>query len=114
MALLQAEWKGDFRISLFGDEDDSDRRWRFSGRGADGTWVLFANSGRGWLVKRASPAATAAEPLTYGRRLVPAMGTWRTDIGGGFDFGDFGVYVAQAVSQPGLSPNVYVRLGRRF
>jgi len=114
MALLQAEWKGDFRISLFGDDDDSDRRWRFSGRGADGTWVLFANSGRGWLVKRASPAATAAEPLTYGRRLVPAMGTWRTDIGGGFDFGDFGVYVAQAVSQPGLSPNVYVRLGRRF
>jgi len=114
MALVQVEWKGDFRINLFGDDDDSDRRWRFSRRGADGTWVVFANSGRGWLVNRPSTAGTAAEPLYYGRNRVPEIGTWRTDIGGGFDFGDFGVYVAQAVSQSGLSPNVYVRLGRRF
>jgi hypothetical protein len=45
---------------------------------------------------------------------MPELRTWRTDIGGGFDFGDIGVYVAQAVSQRGLSPNVYVRLGHRF
>lgn len=119
MALLQVEWKGDFRFNLFGDDDDSDRRWRFGRRGGDGTWVVFANSGRGWLVNRASggvqtPAQAAADPLFYGRNKVPDVGTWRTDIGGGFDFGDFGVYVAQAVSQSGLSPNVYVRLGRRF
>lgn len=120
MALLQVEWKGDFRINLFGD-DDSDRRWRFGRRGADGTWVVFANSGRGWLVNRPVPAGgtltdadRAADPLFYGRNKVPDASTWRTDIGGGFDFGDFGVYVAQAVSQSGLSPNVYVRLGRRF
>jgi hypothetical protein len=113
MALVQVEWKGDFRINLFGD-DDSDRRWRFSRRGADGTWVIFANSGRGWLVNRGLGATTLSDGLYYGKNRVPEIGTWRTDLGGGFDFGDFGVYVAQAVSQSGLSPNVYVRLGRRF
>jgi hypothetical protein len=119
VALLQAEWKGDFRINLFGD-DDSDRRWRFGRRGADGTWVVFANSGRGWLVNRgplggaSTPAQAAADPLYFSRNRVPEIGSWRTDIGGGFDFGNFGVYVAQAVSQSGLSPNVYVRLGQRF
>jgi hypothetical protein len=56
----------------------------------------------------------AADPLRYGTYRVPDLRTWRTDLGGGFDFGDFGVYVAQAVSQRGLAPNVYVRLGRRF
>lgn len=118
MALLQVEWKGDFRINLFGN-DDSDRRWRFGRSGADGTWVIFANSGRGWLVNRGVagtdlPLERAADPLYFGRNRVPDLNTWRTDIGGGFDFGTFGVYLAQAVSQRGLSPNVYVRLGRRF
>ena len=118
MVLLQVEWKGDFRFGLFGDEDEGDRRWQLGRGRADGTWVVFANSGRGWLVNRASgtrsAADVAADPLRFGRNRVPDLGTWRTDIGGGFDFGDFGVYVAQAVSQSGLSPNVYVRLGRRF
>jgi len=113
MALLQVEWKGDFRINLFGD-DDSDRRWRFGRGGADGTWVLFANSGRGWLVNRGTGAPAFVDPLIFGRTRMPELRTWRTDIGGGFDFGDIGVYVAQAVSQRGLSPNVYVRLGHRF
>ena len=45
---------------------------------------------------------------------LPKVGSWRTDIGGGFDFGDFGIYVAEAVSQGGLQPNFYVRLGHRF
>lgn len=114
MALVQVEWKGDFRFNLFGDDDDSDRRWRFGRRGADGTWVVFANSGRGWLVNRPTTGSAPEDALFYGKTRVPEIGTWRTDIGGGFDFGDFGVYVAQAVSQSGLSPNVYVRLGRRF
>lgn len=119
MALLQIEWKGDFRFNPFGGDDDDDRRWRF-GRSADGTWVVFANTGRGWLVDRGAITSPVTEPLDgaaslyYGRNRVPAFDTWRTDLGGGFDFGDFGVYVAQAVSQSGLSPNVYVRLSRRF
>jgi hypothetical protein len=122
MALLQVEWKGDFRINLFGNDDgDDDRRWRLGRDNADGTWVVFANSGRGWLMEHPprftgprSAEVISADPLRFGRNRVPDLNTWRTDIGGGFDFGDFGVYVAQAVSQRGLKPNVYVRLGRRF
>lgn len=109
MVLTQVEWKGDFRIRLFGDRDwFGDRRWATSHRSADGSWVLFANSGRGWLVNGTSSA------LTYRRGELPKIGSWRTDVGGGFDFGDFGVYVAEAVSQGGLQPNFYVRLGHRF
>jgi hypothetical protein len=117
MALLQVEWKGDFRISLFGDDDEGDRRWKVGRGRTDGTWVIFANSGRGWLVNRPNGgvgAASTADPLYFGRNRVPDLTSWRTDIGGGFDFGDFGVYVAQAVSHSGRAPNVYLRLGRRF
>lgn len=110
MALLQVEWKGDFRVNLFGDDDDlGDRRWVFTRMKADGTWVVFANAGRGWLV---GPRDT--DNLVYPKGAVPDLKSWRTDLGGGFDFGNFGVYVAQAVSESGLSPNVYVRLTRRF
>jgi hypothetical protein len=64
---------------------------------------LFANAGRGW-------------PLPPSGKLweAPAFGTWRTDVGGGLDFGTVGVYVAQAVGEPGHAPNLYLRLGRRF
>ena len=109
MILLQAEWKGDFRVRLFGDRDwFGDRRWATSHFSADGSWVVFANSGRGWLVNGSDTS------LRYASSAVPAIGTWRSDIGGGVDFGNFGVYFAQAVSQSGLKPNVYVRLGQRF
>ncbi len=109
MLLVQAEWKGDFRIRLFGDRDwFGDRRWTTSHFSADGSWVLFANSGRGWLVN-GTPT-----PLHYDKSRIPEIGSWRTDLGGGFDFGDFGVYVAEAVSEGGLKPNLYVRLARRF
>ena len=118
MALLQAEWKGDFRINLFGDDSDyGDRRWGLGRVRADGAWVVFANTGRGWLIDRPSPSSVPNPdlgPLVFDKNSVPGFDTWRTDIGGGFDFGDFGVYIAQAVSQGGLSPNVYVRLSRRF
>jgi len=109
IALLQAEWKGDFRINLFGgNEDLGDRRWFLNRMKADGQWVVFANSGRGWLV------GPREGDIRYPRSRLPALQSWRTDLGGGFDFGGFGVYIAQAVSESGLSPNAYVRLGRRF
>jgi hypothetical protein len=112
MVLAQLEWKGDFRINLFGDDNYGDRRWGFNGVRGDGTWVIFANSGRGWLVSDAG--SPTIENLTFGRSKLPPTSGWRTDIGGGFDFGSFGVYIAQAVSESGQSPNVYVRLSRRF
>jgi hypothetical protein len=112
IALVQVEWKGDFRMNLFGNESLGDRRWSIGGR-ADGTWVIFANSGRGWLVGEQN-GTPDVNTLRYTRNSIPPVDGWRTDLGGGFDFGSLGVYVAQAVSQSGLSPNVYVRLARRF
>lgn len=107
--LLQAEWKGDFRIRLFGDGDHfGDRRWSISRLGGDGSWVVFANTGRGWLVGDSPNAGLSRTGK------LPSLSTWRSDLGGGFDFGNFGVYLAEAVSQGGLQPNVYVRLGHRF
>jgi len=109
MLLLQAEWKGDFRIDLFGDNDGfGDRRWMAGRFRADGAWVLFANSGRGWLV------GDGAGLLRAPSGGIPPLNTWHTDLGGGFDFGSLGVYVAKSVSQGDLPANVYVRLGRRF
>jgi len=109
MLLLQAEWKGDFRIDLFGDNDGfGDRRWMAGRFRADGAWVLFANSGRGWLVGDGEGVLRAPSGG------VPPLNSWHTDLGGGFDFGALGVYVAKSVSQGDLPANVYVRLGRRF
>lgn len=108
MVLLQAEWKGSFRVNLFGREDKfGDRRYTTDRFSADGNWVVFANSGRGWLLGDRGD-------LRIGSGRVPETGTWRTDLGGGFDFGGFGVYVAQAVSESGLKPNFFVRVGHRF
>jgi hypothetical protein len=108
MVLLQAEWKGDFRINPFGREDRfGDRRYVTDRLSADGTWVIFTNSGRGWLLGDRGG-------LREGTGRVPDIGTWRTDLGGGFDFGGFGVYVAQSVSESGLKPTFFVRLGHRF
>ena len=109
MLLVQSEWKGDFRIDLFGNNEGfGDRRWMAGRFRADGAWVLFANSGRGWLLGDTSDA------LRYPSGGIPPIRSWRTDVGGGFDFGSVGVYVAKAISESSLPANVYVRLGRRF
>ena len=110
--LLQAEWKGDFRIHLFGEDDYGDARWYTSRFNADGTWVIFANGGRGWIPGSTNEAGSTVE--VESNDGIPPLGTWRTDIGGGFDFGAFGVYVAKAVTNGGEKPNFFVRLGRRF
>jgi hypothetical protein len=109
LLLLQAEWKGDFRINLFGDSDGfGDRRWLAGTFKADGAVVLFANTGRGWLV------GNRLGDLRYPSGNLPPRKSWHSDVGGGFDFGNFGVYAAQAISQSSLRPNFYVRLGHRF
>jgi hypothetical protein len=70
--------------------------------------VFFADAGRGWLVN--SPGST----LNVGRHELPALSSYRTDIGGGLDFDHFGVYVAKALSVPKEPVNVFVRLRHRF
>ncbi|MEQ1691561.1 MAG: hypothetical protein ABMA00_09765 [Gemmatimonas sp.] len=109
MMLMQVEFKGDFRINLFGDNEGfGDRRWMAGRFHADGAWVVFANSGRGWLMHDAPAGST----LTANG--IPPVNSWHSDVGGGFDFGNFGIYVAKAVSDGDLPANVYVRLGHRF
>ena len=109
MVLLQAEWKIDFHLALFGNDDAEDRHRILNHRlRADGTWVVFMNSGRGWLL------GDNGDGLHYPKSSIPSLRTFRSDIGAGLDFGIFGVYVAQAVSDTELKPNFFIRLGRRF
>ncbi len=113
MMLLQAEWKGDFRIALFGANERTDaRRWYADGLRADGTWIIFANSGRGWLV--GDRDSNGDNELTYPRGSAPLFDGFRSDVGVGLDFGILGVYVAQPLQGDSNTPRVFVRLGARF
>ena len=97
------------------EDDDAPRRWH-SGIDFDGSWVVFADAGRGWLVgdRRAE--------LVYPRGSVPSFNTFLTDIGVGLDFGErgwgdpgtIGIYVAKSISRPSQPANVLLRVRRRF
>ena len=116
IALAQVEYRGDLRFSFSGtmDDDDDDRvRWRHR-FAAEGHWVLFADAGRGWLVRDARPTPAAPEELVYSRSGFPALGTFRTDVGVGIDFDPIGLYVAKAVSDAKEPANFFVRVRRRF
>ena len=104
ISLAQLEYRSDIRISMT-DGDALNRRNRFR---ADGAWVFFADAGRGWLVN--GPGS----PLNYGRTELPPLSTYRTDIGGGLDFDQIGIYLAKALSDPKEPLNVFLRVRRRF
>lgn len=104
IALTQLEYRSDIRLSS-STGSGGDRRTRFR---ADGAWVFFADAGRGWLVN--APGSV----LNYGRLEFPPLSTYRTDIGGGLDFDQFGVYLAKALSVPNEPVNVFVRIRHRF
>jgi hypothetical protein len=104
ISLAQLEYRNDIRIS-FTDGEVPFRRNRFR---LDGAWVFFADAGRGWLVN--GPGS----PLNYGRHDFPPLSTYRTDIGLGLDFNQFGIYAAKALSDPTEPLNVFVRVRHRF
>jgi hypothetical protein len=106
MALAQAEYRGDLHFDFFTDwEDDNYMR-----NHSDGMWVFFADAGRGWLVGPSS----AGDGLTFDRNQVPALSTFRTNLGVGLDFDVLGVYVAKAMSEPQEPANFFVRIRHRF
>ena len=70
--------------------------------------AVFANSGRGWLV------GPRVGELQYRGGHLPSLSTFRTDIGGGLDFGPIGFFVAKSVTDGDEKPNFFVRIGRRF
>ena len=107
--LVQAEWAGDFRLGLFGRTPRTDdRRWYADGLRADGRWVVFVNSGRGWLV------GPRDDGLSFPRGTAPLFRGFRTDVGVGLDFGVIGAYVAQPLTGDDAAPRAFLRLGRRF
>ena len=88
--------------------------------------VLFADAGRGWLVKPRdggtmspmppgpAPAPEPSRDLVYSAASIPPLGTFRTDIGAGVDLGLFGIYVAKSLSESGEPMNIFLRARRRF
>ncbi len=104
ISLAQLEYRSDIRLS-FSDGRAPSRRTRFR---ADGAWVFFADAGRGWLVN------APGSPLNFGRHDLPPLSSYRTDIGGGLDFDQFGIYVAKALSEPSEPTNVFMRVRHRF
>jgi hypothetical protein len=115
MVIAQAEYRGDIRVRLFGDDDEGRvrrRAWR-----TDLSWVVFADAGRGWLV-----GPRDAGELVYPRGRLPSLGSFLADVGAGVDFGhsrandlgSFGLYVAKAVTRPSPGANVFLRIRRRF
>jgi hypothetical protein len=53
-------------------------------------------------------------PLNFNRHELPPLSSYRTDIGGGLDFDQFGIYVAKALSEPAEQMNVFIRVRHRF
>lgn len=102
IALAQLEYRSDFRLSLGDLDGESRRRYRL-----DGAWVFFSDAGRGWLVNAPDT------PLTQ-RNWLPALSTYRTDIGTGLVFERLGVYLAKALSDPKEPVNLLIRLRHRF
>jgi hypothetical protein len=105
--LGQIEYRGEIGERLFGILDEERRRRRFGwGRGAE--WVLFADVGRGWLV--GDPAGS----LQYRAGSLPALSTFRADVGVGLRLDDLGLYIAKSVTDPRTPFNFFARLQPRF
>jgi hypothetical protein len=104
IALGQLEYRQDMRLSLSNGVGGA-RQTRLR---IDGAWVFFANAGRGWLVN------APGHPLDIASRTLPALSSYRTDIGAGVDFTYFGLYLAKALSAPQEPVNMLVRLRHRF
>lgn len=106
MALAQIEYRGDLDVDWM-EEDDRHERWKFDFR-MDGAWVVFADAGRGWLI------GEPVDGLRYAKGDFPSLGTFRTDVGAGFDFGGLGIYIAKSVSDSSEPANFFVRVRKRF
>jgi hypothetical protein len=107
MVLVQAEYRGDLWMSMFGDWDFTDS-WRHGGWRHRAQWVVFTDAGRGWLV------GNRVGDLQYPKDQFPGLSTFKTDIGVGFDAGLIGLYVAKSVSDSKEPPNFFIRVGKRF
>jgi hypothetical protein len=104
VAVAQMEYRGSLHIDIGDWREDAGR---YIGARTDGSWVMFADAGRGWMV------GAPLDDLTYRQGEFPPTRTFRSDVGFGFDFGGLGLYAAKAVSSP-EAVNFFLRLHRRF
>jgi hypothetical protein len=104
MLLVQAEYRGDLHLDLFGDWGDD----RYTRTGADGVWVFFLDAGRGWALE------SAPNQIGYGMYAIPPLSTFRSDLGVGLDFELFGLYAAKALSDGSEPVNFFMRIRHRF
>ncbi len=101
--LAQVEYRGDLHFQWRRDRDwGIDVDW-------PAAWVLFMDTGRGWLVE-----SGVDDGIRYSSDDLPPLGTFRLDIGGGLDLGWIGLFVAKSVSDAEQPANFFLRLRHRF
>jgi hypothetical protein len=98
--LGQVEFRHDLRVGLAD---------LIRGFPLDGSWVLFSDVGRGWLI------GAPDDGLHYRASALPPLSTYRVDAGIGVTLGPIGFYVAQPVTPWGTEgPRFVMRLTQRF
>jgi hypothetical protein len=112
IALAQVEYRGSLKIDIGDWREDAGR---YFGARSEASWVMFFDAGRGWMVdEMAAPDAEGDGETTFSHNEIPALNTFRSDVGLGFDFGGIGVYAAKSISNPDEPVNFFLRLQRRF
>jgi hypothetical protein len=125
IALAQVEYRGALHIDVFdwlGDEAYVPRgtsrrtppgqRYRGWSSRTRGSFVLFADAGRGWLV--GNERLGDARFVPDGR--LPSFSTFRSDAGIGLELGVVGLYLAKAINTENADtpPVFFARVNRRF
>ena len=85
-------------------DDQGERYEPFHVSGPD--LVVFADAGRSWLVGDGPGRIPAGK--------LPTLGSFKTDLGLGLDFGPLGVYLAKPLGRGANDVTFSVRMGRRF
>ena len=119
IALAQVEFRGSLNFNFFQDVLDRyepgprrsanpPRPGRWGSRTRSGSWVLFADAGRGWLV------GAPGDGMHYTGGDLPKFDTFRTDVGVGLDFDPLGIYYAKAMSDQSRPGVIFLRVHHRF
>jgi Omp85 superfamily domain len=106
MVMLSVDYRHDIKwlVDLFGGA-----RLIQTDRSGYGGWVLFTDTGRGWLTKSRARLGPDAIDAPSGLEAL------QTSVGAGLEIGQGGVYVAKAVGAPSSrGVQVFVRLVRRY
>jgi hypothetical protein len=107
MALAQVEYRGALPFRLFGGANSQGGGWSWSFYHPV-QWVVFADAGRGWLLHE------RVNGSVHRTSAIPALDTFKSDLGVGLDAEVLGVFVAKSLTDWGHAVNVFVRLRHRF